>query len=129
MCNVRCALTLLPFIDMILSLPVCFVRTVPLSFFSWVKFGEVRKLCVVGREHVCIAEDCYIEVINLNTNEIKLYRAIDKDHGVGVQCINGHKALPVFCFAEYCVKPRIFALTCPDFKQISVMTGSLRNEV
>lgn len=94
-----------------------------IKHFRWVKFGEIRKPILVGKEVLCYGDSCFLVFINLITGQEQLYRANNKKMGDGIQCVAGHKSFSVFAFAEKCLSPRIFILMYPDFNSVATIPG------
>lgn len=53
----------------------------------------------------------------------KIYTAGNETNGMGVACIAGHRTYPVFAFAEKSLTASIHILTCPEFQNITKLTG------
>nr|CAD7414709.1 unnamed protein product [Timema poppensis] len=90
----------------------------------WIKFGKITDITFVGKETLAIINECHILLYDIGLKKNFIYYANCEEHGDGVQCLAGHRTMPMFAFAEKCYNPRILLFSYPDFTPISILKGA-----
>lgn len=91
--------------------------------FRWIKPGGFQSIAVVGPDVIALHSCSYILFFPPDGPRID-YEASTKANGLGVQCLAGYVAAPLFAFAEKAAtKPRLLVKSFPGFETISVLSG------
>nr|CAD7395214.1 unnamed protein product [Timema cristinae] len=90
---------------------------------KWIKLGKTTEITFVGKETLAIINECHILFYDIGLKKNFIYNANCEEHGDGVQCLAGHRTMPMFAFAEKCYNPRILLFTYPNFTPISIIKG------
>lgn len=95
-----------------------------MSLLRWIKINDVHNACFVGNDAIAFNLGSHILFTSLSTSAETFYRA-DLANGDGVACLAGHKSFSIFAFAENCWNARIFIVSYPEFRRISILESKL----
>ncbi|XP_026688472.1 uncharacterized protein LOC103522627 [Diaphorina citri] len=95
---------------------------------EWIKPGGFQSIAVVGPDVIALHSCSYILFFPPDGPRID-YEASTKANGLGVQCLAGYVAAPLFAFAEKAAtKPRLLVKSFPGFETISVLSDNKLGE-
>ncbi|XP_076231362.1 cilia- and flagella-associated protein 43-like [Calliopsis andreniformis] len=90
---------------------------------AWVRGSEIQEIIWIGKEVIAWCTGVHVVFFNVVHQTKSVYWGWNQELGEGARCLAGHMSLPIFCFAEKVVHPRILVYSFPSMTKITECTG------